>query len=131
MFNTIGIQNFGLEFQDSTVTVLPGTARIGNTLINFDGSSAPYERITDFLGVGTEYQNTLLFLTDFNGVADMTRSSSDVTSALHALESPVLPTDSSNPYYSPDFPLTELTIQSSFPDGTNQTYELLSYTKII
>lgn len=126
MFNTIGTQNFGIEFQDSTVTVLPGTARIGNTIINFDGSSAPFERITDFVGVDTEYQNTFLFLTDFNGVADMTRSSSDVTSALSALGSPILPTDATYPYYSPDFPLTELTFQS-----TDGTLSLLSYTNII
>ena len=125
MFNTTGTHNFGLEFQDSTVTVLPGTARIGNTLTAFDGSSTLFERITDFVGVSTEYQNTLLYLTNFNGVADMTRSSSDVTTALSALESPVLPTDSSNPYYSPDFPLSELTFQSS--DGT---VSLVSYTKM-
>ena len=124
MFNTIGAPNFGLEFQDSTVTVLPGTARIGNTLITFDGSSSPYERITDFVGVSTEYQSTLLYLTNFDGVADMTRSSSDVTTALSALESPVLPIDSSNPY-SPDFPLSELTFQ--FSDGT---INLVSYTKM-
>ena len=125
MFNTIGSQNFGMEFQDSTVTVLPGTARLGNTLTTFDGSSTLYDRITDFVGTSTQYQNTLLFLRNFNGVADMTRSSSDVTTALSALDSPVLPTDASNPYYSPDFPLSKLTFQSS--DGT---VSMVSYTKL-
>jgi len=126
MFNTTGIHNFGIEFQDSTVTILAGTGRIGNTLIPFDGSSAPFERITDFVGTDTEYQNTLLYLEQFNGVADMTRASSDVTSALSALSSPVLPTDSSNPYYSPDFPLTEMTFLS-----TDGTVSLVSYSKML
>lgn len=125
MFNTIGTQNFGLEIQDSTITVLPGSARIGNTVTTFDGSNTLFDRITDFVGVDTEYQNTLLFLRDFNGVADMTRSSSDVTTALSALGVPVLPTDSSNPNYSPDFPLSKLTFQSS--DGT---VSVISYTKL-
>ncbi len=111
MFNTVGTQNFGLEVQDSTVTILPGSARIGNTVTTFDGSSTFFDRITDFDGTGSEYQNTLLFLRDFNGAADMTRSSSEVTSVLSALGSPVLPTDSSN-NYSPAFPLNELTFQS-------------------
>jgi len=125
MFNTIGSHNFGVEFQDSTVTVLPGTARLGNTLTTFDGTSTFYNRITDFDGTGSEYQKTLLYLTNFNGVADMTRSSSDVTTALNALDLPVLPTDASNPYYSPDFPLSNLTFQSS--DGI---ISLVSYTKL-
>ena len=88
MFNTVGTRNFGLEiYNDSTttdplgrVTILPGSARIGNTVTTFDGSSTFYDRITDFAGTGTEYQNTLLYLRDFNGAADMTRSSSDVVS---------------------------------------------------
>ena len=125
MFNTIGSHNFGIEVQDSKVTVLPGTARLGNTLTTFDGTSTFFDRITDFVGSSTQYQNTLLYLRNFNGVADMTRSSSDVTTALSALGPPVLPTDSSNPYYSPDFPLSELTFQSS--DGA---VSLVSYTKM-
>lgn len=125
MLNTIGTHNFGIEIQDSTViNVLPGTARIGNTLSTFDGSSTYFGGITDFDGTGVEYQNTLLYLRDFNGVADMTRSSSDVTSSLSALGSPVMPSDSSNPY-SPAFPLNEFTFQSS--DGA---ISLLSFTKM-
>lgn len=128
MFNTIGTHNFGLEFQDSTVTVLAGTARIGNTMMPFDGSSAPYERITDFVDATTQYQSTLLFLTDFGGAVDMTRLSSDITSSVGALISPELPTDTSNPYYSPDFPITQLTFGTS-ADGTD--INLISYTNII
>ena len=125
MFNTIGIQNFGAEIQDSTITILPGTARIGNALITFDGSRTHFEGITDFVGTGTEYQNTLLYLTDTSGVgvADMTISSSDVTSSLSALSSPVLSDSTTD--YSFNFPLNEFTFES-----TDGTVNLLSHTKM-
>ncbi len=128
MFNTIGTNNFGLEVnQDTTaVTVLPGSARTGNTITTFDGSSTFFDRITDFVGTGEEFQNTLLYLKNFDGVADMTRSSSDVTSALSAVQLPVLPTDATNfPYYSADYPLSMLTFQSSDGDVS-----LVSFTKL-
>jgi len=125
MFNTTGTHNFGIEVQDSTVTVLPGTGRIGNTLTTFDGSSTFFDQITDFVGTSEQYQNTLLFLRNFDGVADMTRSSCDVTTDQSALSSPVLPTDATYPYYSDGFPLSELTFQSS-----SGVVSLVSYTKM-
>ncbi len=115
MITTTGIQNFGLEFYDSTVTVLPGDARIGNTLYYFDGTQSPYQRLTDFSSEINVYQNSLIYLQDFNGAADMTKVLSDTTSSLRGLDLPVLPSDSTD-VFSMNYPLGMLTF---FTDGVS------------
>ncbi len=112
MITTTGIQNFGLEFYDSTVTVLNGNARIGNTVMSFDGTQAAYQNITNFGSDSSVYQNTLLYLQDTNGVTDMTFSLSDATT-LRALELPEMPSDSTD-VLSFDYPLAMLTF---YTDG--------------
>jgi len=115
MIITTGTQNFGLEFYDSTVTVLPGDARIGNILMYFDGEQASYESLTDFSSEVDVYQNSLIFLQDFNSAADMTKVLSDTTSSLRGLDLPVLPSDSTD-LFSMNYPLGMLTF---FTDGTS------------
>lgn len=114
MIATTGIQNFGFEFKDSTVTVLSGDARIGNTIRHFDGAQVSYQSITDF---GTEknvFQNTLLYLQDFGGAVDMTQVLSDTVEEQRSIDFPVMPSDHTD-VYSMQYPLGILTF---FTDGT-------------
>jgi len=111
MLTTTGIKNFGLEFYDSTVTVLPGNARIGNTIMSFDGTRVSYSGLTDFGILSNVYQNTLLYLQNLDSAVDMTQVRSDTTSSLRALGFPEM-SDSSG------YPLSMLTF---FTDGTTIT----------
>lgn len=111
MLTTTGIKNFGLEFYDSTVTVLPGNTRIGNTIMSFDGTQVSYSRLTNFGVLSSVYQNTLLYLQNLDNAVDMTQVRSDTTSSLRALELPEM-ADSSG------YPLSMLTF---FTDGTTIT----------
>lgn len=111
---TTNEENFGLEFYDSTVTILPGSARIGNTIMKFDGTRASYYSLTDFGSSLNVYQNTLIYLQNLDSATDMTQVRSDTTTSLRALSSPELPSDSSNTY-SFNYPLSMLTF---FTDGT-------------
>ncbi|RKY78128.1 hypothetical protein DRQ07_07915 [candidate division KSB1 bacterium] len=111
MLTTTGIKNFGLEFYDSTVMVLPGNARIGNTIMSFDGTRVPYSGLTGFSSLSNVYQNTLLYLQNLDSAVDMTQVRSGTTSSLRALELPEME-DSSG------YPLSILTF---FTDGTTIT----------
>lgn len=115
MLSTTGIKNFGLEFYDSTVTVLPGNARVGNTILSFDGTRIAYENLTGFDSESNVYQNTLIYLENFGGAADMTQVRSDTTNSLRALDIPVLPSDSTD-VFALSYPLSMLTF---FTDGTS------------
>ena len=119
MITTTGIQNFGLEFYDSTVTVLPGSARIGNTIRYFDGTQVPYNKLTNFGSEIGVYQNCLLYLQDLNYATDMTFALSDTTSEIRALDLPELPSDSTD-LYSLYTPLSMLTF---FTDGASISLE--------
>jgi len=123
MLTTTGFKNFGFEFDSSELTVLPGTARVGNTVLGFDGTQISYDNLSNFT-TANRYQNSLLYLQNFGDVADMTQVLSDETSSVRALDIPDLPSDSSNPY-SPTYPLGLLTF---FNDGT--TISLTSYKEV-
>lgn len=122
MLTTTGIQNFGFEFDATMLTVLSGTARIGNTVLSYDGTRVPYENITSFDSANV-YQNSLLYLQNFGDMADMTQVVSDTTTSVRALNLPELPSDSTNPY-SPVHPLGMFTF---YNDGTD--ISLISYSK--
>jgi hypothetical protein len=125
MLTTTGNHFFGIEVRDSTVSVLSGTARLGNTLIPFTGAQVTFDGMVSYEGDSSKYQNVLLYLENAYGMADMTRSVSIPTATIRELSVPGLPTDSSNPY-SPTFPLSVFTMWSA--DGTKA--DLITYTKI-
>ena len=50
MLNTTVSNNFQVEINDSTVSILPGTARIGNSVIFFPGGRTTYDRMLSFFG---------------------------------------------------------------------------------
>lgn len=123
MLTTTGIQNFGFEFDTTMLTVLPGTARVGNSVMKYDGTRTPFDDLTEFT-TANRYQSTLLFLQDSDGISDMTKVLSDETSSIRALDVLDLPSDTSN-IYSPTHPLGELIF---FNDGTS--ISLTSYNQL-
>jgi len=108
MLTTTGIKNFGLEFYDSTMMVLSGNARVGNTIMSFDGTRVSYRGLTGFGIESNVYQNTLVYLRNLDSATDMTQVRSDATSSLRALGLPEM-ADSSG------YPISMLTF---FTDGT-------------
>jgi len=116
-----GFKNFGFEISDTTVSVLPGTARIGDKLLDFDGSRVQFDGITDFGSETNTYQNTLLYLQNVGDVADMTRSLSDTTTSFLSLDIPTLPADASG-HYSPEYPLGLFTFFKDTSDVSLITY---------
>lgn len=93
MLTTTGFKNFGFEFDTTVLTVLPGAARLGDTILKFDGTQITYSSITTFSSPSM-YQNSLLYLQNFGDAADMTKAVSDETSSVQALDFPELPYDS-------------------------------------
>ena len=121
MLTMTGFKNFGFEVSDTTISVLPGTARVGDKLIPFDGTRVLFDGVTDF-GVETNsYQNTLFYLQDINDIADMTQARSDVTSSRLSIDVPSLPTDASN-HYAPEYPLGMFTFFKDSSDVSLVTY---------
>ena len=96
MLTMTGFKNFGFEIFDTTVSVLPGSARVGDKILNFDGTQALFSNLTNFGSETSVYQNTLLYLQNIGDLADMTQSLSDATSSLESLDIPALPTDASD-----------------------------------
>lgn len=121
MLTTTGFQNFGLEVSDTTLSVLPGIARVGDALLQFDGSRVLFDNIADFGVEINSYQNALLYLQNEGDLADMSRSLSDVTSSYESLDIPVLPTDASG-HYAPEYPLYLLTFFKDASDVSLYTY---------
>jgi hypothetical protein len=125
MLTTTGNHFFGIEVRDSTVSVLPGTARLGNVLMPFMGAQVTFDGMISYEGDSSKYQNVLLFLENVYGTTDMTKSVSTPKATIRELTLPTLPYDSSNTY-SPTFPLSMFTMWSA--DGTKA--DLITYTKI-
>lgn len=124
---TTGIHNFDIHVSDSSVVIYPGTARIGNTQIYFPGAVTTFDRMLQFSGDTSSYQNILLYLqTSDNLMADMTKAVSSPVSTQEALTLPVLPTDATFTEQSPCFPISNFTLYSG--DGTVGT--LIAYNKI-
>ncbi len=121
MLTTTGFNNFGFEVSDTTLSVLPGTARVGSKLLKFDGSRVLFDNITNF-GVETfSYQNTLLYLQNVGDVADMTQSRSDVTSSALSIDIPALPTNASG-HYADEYPLGLFTFYKDASDVSLYKY---------
>ena len=123
MLTTTGFQNFGFEFDSTMLTILPGAARMGNSVLSFDGTIVSYDNITQF-DTANMYQNSLLYLHDLGGAADMTQVLSDETSSIRGLDIPSLPSDATFTY-APVHPLGMFTF---YNDGTEVS--LISYNKI-
>lgn len=121
MLTTTSIRNFELEITDSTYVFLPGTARIGNTLMPWNGTTGQLGTIPSFVGAldANKFKNCLLYLYDSSGMTDMTVSRSDATSNLQDLSFPSMQ-DSSG------YPLTMMTFFST--TGSDST--LMAYTPV-
>ena len=98
MFETQNNSSLRLEVSDTTVSILPGTARIGNYIMPYSGGRTFFSDITDFGGDTSKYQYSALYLENFNAVADLTSSVSTTVDTIAELVLPELPYDSSNPY---------------------------------
>jgi hypothetical protein len=132
MLNMTTSSNFPVEITDSTVSILPGTARIGNSLIFFPGGRTTFDKMLSFSGDTSKFQNILLFLSDSttiatgsvpltNGASFLTTAVSSPVSTQRELTIPAMPLDAGFP--SPSFarqaPISLFTLFS--PDGTQAT----------
>ena len=124
MLTTTGFKNFGFEVSDTTISILPGIARVGSKLLQFDGTQVQFDNVTEFGSETSSYQNTLFYLQNSSDLADMTQSLSDVTSSLESLDIPILPADATG-HYSPESPLALFTF---FKDTTDVS--LVSYSEV-
>lgn len=95
MLTTTGFRNFGFEVSDTTISVLPGAAQVGNKLLQFDGTQVLFDNVTQFGAEINSYQNTLFYLQNVGDLADMSQVRSDVTSSYESLDIPSIPIDSS------------------------------------
>jgi len=93
MLTTTGFRNFGIEMDsmvnDATVTFLPGTALIANSLVPWSGKQTQLNAISTFSG-NAGWQNVLLYLyIDSTNVGpDMTYSRSVVATSQAGLNIP-------------------------------------------
>ena len=90
MLTTLG-RNFGFEVDTdaSNVSALPGVARVGDTLVQFQGAALTYTDMCVFDTNIDRYQNVLLYLCrGADGGVDMTRAVSDVAGSQRALTLP-------------------------------------------
>jgi hypothetical protein len=132
MLNTIFPNRFQVEINDTTVSVLPGTARIGNSIIAFPGGLTTFANMLSFSGDTSKFQNVLLFLSDAtatvggalpltNGAAFLTTSVSAPVTTQRELTIPAMPIDANfpDPSYARGYPISLFTLFS--PDGTRGT----------
>jgi hypothetical protein len=137
MLNTTVANHFQVEVNDTTVSVLPGTARIGNAIIAFPGGRTTFDRMLSFSGQTNKFQNVLLFLSDatatVSGILPLTTGASFLTTAVSTpvttqreLAIPAMPIDANfpDPSYARGYPISLFTLFS--PDGTRGT--LISHT---
>ena len=124
MLTTTGFQNFGFEVSDTTLSVLPGSARVGGKVLQFDGTQTQFSSLTGFGSETGVYQNTLLYIQNIGDLADMTQSRSDTTGSQVSLDIPSLPTDAS---YANEHPLGMLTF---FRDATDVDISLIDYSQV-
>jgi hypothetical protein len=102
------------------VTVSSGTARIGNTLAQCDGTMITFNALASFSG-STGYRSSLLYLTQNGMAVDLATALSDTTSSVVGIIPPSMPADTSA--YATGYPLGLFTFSST--DGT--VANLLSY----
>lgn len=113
MLTSYNNNQLSIEVLDSTVYVLPGSARIGNTIMPYDGSKITFEQMGTFSD-SSKYQNSLLYLEDFFDAVDMTRAVSSEVGTLAELTYPVMGPDGT---YSFGHPVGLFTLYSG--DGTD------------
>jgi hypothetical protein len=133
MLNTTASNHFQIEVNDSTVSVLPGTARIGNSIIAFPGGFTSFDKMLHNSGDASGIYNVLLYLTDSSatvgGALPLTNGSAFLTTKVslpavatkRELVIPALPIDAGfpNPSYARGYPISLFTLFS--PDGTHVT----------
>jgi hypothetical protein len=94
MLETISNRALDVEITDSTVTVLPGTVRVGNTVMKYPGGQVQLSGIAKYSSSdSSKYQYAALSVHDFYGAADLTSNTSTPQSALRSLSFPTIPTD--------------------------------------
>jgi hypothetical protein len=133
MLNTTTSNRFQIEVNDSTVSVLPGTARIGNSIIGFPGGLTTFAKMLSNSGDASGIYNVLLYLSDSSatvgGALPLTNGSAFLTAQVslpavakeRELIIPSLPIDAGfpNPSYARGYPVSLFTLFS--PDGTQVT----------
>ena len=117
MLNTTGFRPFGIEIYDTTVIVLSGTARIGNTLMPFQGGRITFADLAGFtLSDSSKYRNSLLYLQNIYGAVDMTHAVSDPVSSPSELTCPdMIGNAGDSTIYLPGYPVGLFTFFS--PNG--------------
>lgn len=86
--------SFQVEINDSTVVVLGGSARIGNTIMPFQGGKITFSDLAGFqLADSSMYRNSLLYLYNVSGAVDMTKAVSDPVGSIAELTYPQMPLD--------------------------------------
>jgi hypothetical protein len=126
MLTTTGFRNFGIEMDgtvnDSTVTFLAGTARVGSRLISWNGMQTQLDTLSSFSGASdtTHFQNVLIYLSQFstNTGLDMTYTRSVTSPAPIPAEYPAMADFNG-------YPLSLFTFYSI--TGSDST--LISYTR--
>jgi hypothetical protein len=105
----------GLEMSDGTLYVLPGTFRLGNRLMPFDGTRITYSQMSTFtVSDSSSYQNSLLYLYDTSGVSvDMTKAVSSIVTDRTGLTIPYITSDYT---YATEHPLGLFTLYTT--DGS-------------
>ena len=125
MIQTNNKNSLNLEISNSSVSVFPGAARLGNILYPYRGGLLSFNQMTHFGGDSSKYQNSLLFINPLGSSADLTTALSATASSIRELTLPTLPSDSTN-VYSTGYPLGMFTFYT--PDGSNS--QLVTYSKI-
>jgi hypothetical protein len=117
MLTTTGFQPFGIEIFDTTVTVLGGLARIGNTLMPFQGGQITFSDLAGFtISDSSKYRNSILYLQNIYGAVDMTHAVSNAVSTPGELTYPdMIGNPGDNTSYLPGYPVGLFTFFS--PDG--------------
>ena len=125
MLTTNDNSDLNVTYNDSTVYISPGSARIGNNVRYFRGGIETFNSIANFDGDTSSYQNAALYLQYTGQEVDTSRAVSATESSQRDLVYPELPFDGTNEY-GHYHPLALFTFWSS--DGTNA--ELVDMHKV-
>jgi hypothetical protein len=114
----------GFSVSDSTVYVNAGTARVGNSVMTYQGGSKTFREMTTFTHDATGYQYSALILYNYHSFPDMTQVVSPIA-ALNGLAFPTFPYDGTN-QHAAVHSIGLFTFKSS--DGTN--IDLINSAKV-
>lgn len=111
-----------VEITDSTVSVLPGTVRVGNTIMKYPGGKVRLSGIAKYSSSdSSKYQYAALSVHNFYGAADLTSNTSTPQTTLRSLSFPTIPADATV------HPVGLFTLYS--PDAT--AINLVDFSKIL